>query len=339
MLTGMLAATMAAVFSFTGKRHPLELNIPSNFPAPVYDLKRNPLTIEGVELGRRLFYEPALSRDSTISCGSCHQQEAAFIQAGHDFSHGVDNKHGRRNTLPIFNVLFRKTFFWDGGVHNLDMVPVNPIENPIEMDEQLDRVIYRINSNQAYKSLFRSAFATDTITSIEFLQALSQFMAAMISANSRYDRFVRKEGEQLTQTELEGMAIFREKCSSCHATDLFTDDTFRNNGITDDFRYDKGREEITLNPADKGKFKVPSLRNIDYTAPYMHNGSLETLEEVLEHYRSGMKDNPTLDSIFRKRAGKPGINLSDDEVKKLVSFLKTLSDKEFIQDKRFSEHR
>jgi cytochrome c peroxidase len=135
------------------------------------------------------------------------------------------------------------------------------------------------------------------------------------------------------------MAIFREKCSSCHATDLFTDDTFRNNGITDDFRYDKGREEITLNPADKGKFKVPSLRNIDYTAPYMHNGSLETLEEVLEHYRSGMKDNPTLDSIFRKRAGKPGINLSDDEVKKLVSFLKTLSDKEFIQDKRFSEHR
>lgn len=316
----------------------IQIQIPSNFPSAVYDLNINPVTNKGFELGRKLFYEPMLSRDSSVSCGSCHQQSAAFIQAGHDFSHGVDNIHGRRNTLPIFNSIFYRTFFWDGGVYNLDFVAVNAIENPIEMDEKLDNVIRKLNQSSNYKFLFKEAFQVDSITSKEFLQAFSQFMATIISANSRYDKYVRNEGETLSEEELKGLSIFKQKCSTCHATDLFTDGSFRNNGTTNDFRFDKGRQEITLQANDIGKFKVPTLRNIEYTAPYMHNGSLNTLEEVLEHYSNGIKPSETVDPVLRKKDGSLGIDLSPEEKKNLLAFLKTLSDKEFIRNKKFSEY-
>lgn len=335
-------AIIAAIsVGFTGINKPktIEIKIPSNFPDPVYDLKINPVTEEGFELGRKLFYETMLSRDSSVSCGSCHQQQAAFIQAGHNFSHGVGNKHGRRNSLPVFNALFNRTFFWDGGVHNLDMVPINPIENKLEMDEHIDEILLRLNSVALYRQLFKNAFSVDTISTKEFLQALSQFLAAMISADSRYDKYIRHEGVQLTPEELAGLQLFKMKCSSCHATDLFTDGSYRNNGITNDFRFDKGRAEITLNENDKGKFKVPSLRNVEYTAPYMHTGSLETLEQVLEHYNSGIKESETLDSIFRNKDGVPRIALTPDEQKNIILFLKSLSDTAFINDKRFSEYK
>jgi len=216
-VTAMLVTIVASSFVLMHNPSVLQIQIPSNFPSPVYDLTINPVTEEGFELGRKLFYEPILSRDSNVSCGSCHQQSAAFIQAGHDFSHGVDNLHGRRNTLPIFNALFYKTFFWDGGVHHLDMVPVNPIENRIEMDEKMDNVLRKLNQSSNYRYLFKQAFKVDSITSKEFLQAFSQFMAAMISANSRYDKYVRNEGETLNAKELNGLAVFKQKCSSCHA--------------------------------------------------------------------------------------------------------------------------
>ncbi len=338
IVTSLLVAITASSFILMHYPKPMQIKIPSNFPSPVYDLTINPVTEEGFELGRKLFYEPMLSRDSNVSCGSCHQQAAAFIQAGHDFSHGVDNLHGRRNSLPIFNALFYRTFFWDGGVHNLDMVPINPIENRIEMDEKMDNVIRKLNSSPNYRVLFKHAFKVDSITTKEFLQAFSQFMAAMISANSRYDKYVRNEGETLNSDELNGLAIFKQKCSSCHATDLFTDGSYRNNGITNDFRFDKGRQEITLLESDKGKFKVPTLRNIEYTAPYMHNGSLATLEEVLDHYTNGMKPSETIDTFFRKKDGSLGIDLTTMEKKDLIAFLKTLSDQEFITNKIFSEY-
>ena len=337
-VTAMLVILVASSFVLMRDPSVMQIQIPSNFPSPVYDLTINPVTEEGFELGRKLFYEPMLSRDSNVSCGSCHQQSAAFIQAGHDFSHGVDNQHGRRNTLPVFNALFYKTFFWDGGVHNLDMVPVNPIENRIEMDEKMDNVLRKLNQSSNYRQLFKKAFKVDSITSKEFLQAFSQFMAAMISANSRYDKYVRNEGETLNAEELNGLAIFKQKCSSCHATDLFTDGSYRNNGITNDFRFDKGRQEISLQETDKGKFKVPTLRNIEYTAPYMHNGSLATLDEVLDHYTNGMKPSETIDTIFRKQDDSLGIDLTAEEKKNLIAFLKTLSDKEFINNKKFSEY-
>ncbi len=321
----------------TFQPEPMVLEIPSNFPKPTYDFANNPLTKEGFELGRKLFYDGSLSRTGDISCGSCHQQYAAFIQADHDKSHGVDDQLGRRNALPIFNALFKKSFFWDGGVPKLDFVPVNPLENVVEMDMKLDSAILKLNTSAKYKSLFKSAFGVDKISSVEVLHAFAQFMGVMISANSRYDKNVRKEGETLTAIELEGLRLFQAKCSSCHATDLFTDGSYRNNGISSDFSSDKGRAEVTDNPADIGKFKVPSLRNVAFTGPYMHDGSYETLEQVLEHYNSGIKRSTTLDPLLVNKDGKPGISLNKEEQAKIIMFLHTLSDFDFLHDNRFSE--
>lgn len=321
----------------TFQPEPMFLKIPSNFPKPTYDFANNPLTIEGFELGRKLFYDASLSRTGDISCGSCHQQYAAFIQADHDKSHGVDDQLGRRNALPIFNALFKNSFFWDGGVPKLDFVPVNPLENVVEMDMKLDSAILKLNASAKYRSLFKNAFGVDKITSVEVLHAFAQFMGAMISANSKYDKYVRKEGEMLTANELEGLKLFRTNCSSCHATDLFTDGSYRNNGISSDFTSDKGRAEVTDNPSDIGKFKVPSLRNITFTGPYMHDGTFETLEQVLEHYNSGIKHSITLDPQLIQKDGKTGIPLSKEEQANIILFLHTLSDFDLLHDNRFSE--
>ncbi len=325
------------LLSFKEENEIMEIKLPSNFPAPVYDLKENPVTEKGFLLGKKLFYDGELSSNGFVSCGFCHQQPSAFTQHGHRVSHGVNDHLGKRNSLAIGNVIWQKTFFWDGGVNHLDFVPLNALENPKEMDESLENVLKKLNHSEQYKTTFKDAFQVEEIKSAEFLKALSQFMAAMVTANSRYDKHVRKEGEQLTGQELNGLLLFKQKCSSCHASDLFTDGSYRNNGITDDFRFDKGREEITLDSADRGKFKVPSLRNVEYTTPYMHNGNFKTLEEVLDHYSQGIKDSKTLDPIFKSNASL-GIALTESEKADIIAFLKTLTDKEFINDKRFSEY-
>lgn len=332
----ILSFVIANAFNVDDSDQPIKLIVPSNFPAPVYDLEKNTITRKGVELGRQLFYDGLLSADGSTSCGSCHQQVSAFIQQGHDLSHGVESRVGRRNALPLANLIFSRSFFWDGGVFDMDLTPLNAIENKVEMDEKLENVLEKLNASAVYKTRFKETYGTDSISTKLFLKSMSQFLATMISANSRYDKYVRKEGGQLNEDELEGLKIFKDKCSSCHATDLFTDGSFRNNGSTDDFRFDKGRQEITLNDDDIGKFKVPSLRNVEFTAPYMHNGAIETLEGVLEHYDSGMKRSTTLDPVFLKRS-KPGLSVDADEKKKLIAFLKTLTDHEFLRDRRFSE--
>ena len=318
---------------------PLELDIPSNFPEPVYDLLANPLTEEGVALGKMLFYDPALSRDNTISCGFCHQQPTAFTHHGHDVSHGIGDLLGRRNSLPVQNLIWYRNFFWDGGVHNLDLVPLNAINNPVEMDEEPTNILLKLEKQQKYKDKFKAAFGSEEINSTRFLQSLTQFMATMVSANSRYDRYVRNEGVQLSPNELQGEVLFRQHCASCHSTDLFTDQSFRNNGFSNenDFLKDPGRQEITLNPEDRGKFKVPSLRNVEYTAPYMHNGKLNSLREVLNFYTSGVQLSSTLDPLLVQN-GQPGIDLTVDEENRIIDFLKTLTDEEFLSDRRFSEY-
>lgn len=334
---GLMGLIVLMAFEFKSQNSPIDIKLPSNFPKPVYDLEQNPITEKGFSLGKKLFYDGKLSSNGIVSCGFCHQQPSAFTQHGHDVSHGVNDRLGKRNSLAISNVIWQKTFFWDGGVNHLEFVPLNALENPLEMDETLENVLKKLNESPQYKTDFKDAFQVDEIKSTEFLKALSQFMASLISANSRYDRYIRKEGEVLTDNELAGLTVFKQKCSTCHARDLFTDGSYRNNGVTNDFRFDKGREEITLDPADRGKFKVPSLRNIEYTDPYMHDGSISTLEEVLEHYSTGLKDSPTLDPLL-KTNGTPGIPLADIEKKNIIAFFKTLTDKEFINDKRFSEY-
>lgn len=337
LVASVLSMVVLMAFDIHRFNQPVELKLPSNFPEPVYDMKANPLTEKGVQLGKELFYEGKLSRTGAVSCGFCHQQPSAFTHHGHEVSHGVDDRLGKRNSLPISNLIWMKTFFWDGGVNHLDFVPLNPMENPLEMDETLENVLKKLNESEHYRAAFREAFGVEEIKSTEFLKALSQFTATLISANSRYDKYVRHEGGQLSAQELNGLTLFKGKCSSCHATDLFTDGSYRNNGITNDFRFDKGREEVTSDVKDRGKFKVPSLRNVEYTDPYMHDGRLTSLEEVLNHYSNGVQISKTLDPFLLKD-GRPGIALTEREKADIIAFLKTLTDKDFLADKRFSEY-
>lgn len=313
----------------------IEMYQPSNFPPAVYNFSSNPVTPEGFELGRRLFYETKLSRNNTISCGSCHQQFAAFSHSGHIVSHGIDDLLGKRNAPAVMNMAWSYDFFWDGGVHSLDLVPPNPIKNPVEMDEQFSVVLDKLRGTTEYPALFKKAFGSDEINSVRFMQALSQYMNRLISANSRYDKFVRNEGGTLSEQELEGRDLFNNKCSGCHSTDLFTDRGFHNNGIQSSVT-DSGRYLVTLDPSDIGRFKTPSLRNIEKTAPYMHSGKFPTLQSVLDHYSQGVHSTPTLDNALIVN-GQPGIPMSSDEKAKIIAFLLTLTDNDFITDPRFSE--
>lgn len=331
---------------------PLQWTKPSYFPDPVYDLSKNPLTVEGVELGKFLFYDGILSRTDNIGCGTCHQQQAAFTHHGHDLSHGVDDKIGTRNAPSVQNMAWNTSFFWDGGVHDLDMVPPVPIQNKVEMDERVSNVIEKLKKTPVagaakqvdYPKMFKAAFGSDSITADRMMQALSQFMMTMVSATSRYDYFVRGDASALTAQEKDGLSIFKQKCASCHAGELFTDQKFRNNGLTPNRINDQGRYAITLNADDRLKFKVPSLRNAGLTAPYMHDGRFTTLEQVLDHYandKPGSKDSiyvsPTLDPLLNAAGQKRGISLTSAEKQSIIAFLRTLNDDDFIKDKRFSD--
>lgn len=321
----------------TYKATPVDFKKPANFPEPAYALANNPLTEEGIELGRQLFYDPRLSRDTSVSCGFCHQQFVAFAHADHSLAHGIGGQFGTRNAQALQNLAWSREFFWDGGVTNLDGLPMAPIENPVEMDIKLPDALDRVRRIPKYPPLFKQAFGSDTVTTARFMKALSQFMLTMVSANSRYDKYIRKEtGGDLTSDELAGLTIFKAKCATCHATDLFTDNTFRNNGLDLDSKLnDQGRYRITLNEADRLKFRVPSLRNIERSSPYMHDGRMATLDQVLDHYSDGVKDSPTLDPVLRQN-GRPGIGLSVTEKRQLIAFLLTLTDTNYLTDRRLS---
>lgn len=308
--------------------------MPANFPAPVYTFGNNPVSRAGAELGQMLFYDPVLSLDSSIACANCHQQAVAFSDPVHRFSRGVDDAVGFRNAPAIQNMAFQNNFFWDGGVKHLDFVPINAVTSKIEMAETLEHVVQKLKRSKFYPEKFKDAFQEDQITSQQMLYALSQFMNLMVSANSKYDQYVRKETD-LTKEESEGLEIFEAHCRTCHATDLFTDDSFRNNGLDAGFEKDAGRERITEFSGDRGKFKVPSLRNVDLTSPYMHDGRFNTLQQVLDHYSNTVKDSETLDPLL-KQGESLGIVLSAEEKVKLIAFLKTLSDETFTHDKRFA---
>jgi cytochrome c peroxidase len=316
----------------------LKFEVPTNFPTPKYDFTNNEITKEGFELGRRLFYDPILSRDSSISCGDCHISFSAFSHPDHGVSHGIDGKLGTRNAPAIQNMAWRTTFFWDGGVPNLDLVPLNAIQNPVEMDETPANIIQKLNNHTTYPALFKVAFANqDTITGAAMLKAMSQFMNMLVSANSKYDKYIRNEtGGKLNAEEQQGLDLFKQKCASCHSGELMSDNSFRNNGIVSDFSLDAGRYLISTLPDDKGKFIVPSLRNIEKTAPYMHTGKIKTLNAVLDHYANGVKDSPTLDPLL-KQNNTLGIPLTETEKTQIIAFLKTLTDEEFIRDVRFQK--
>ncbi len=311
----------------------LKFEKPAHFPAILYNLSQNPISRAGFELGRALFYDPLLSRDGSISCADCHQQSAAFTHHGHDLSHGIEDRLGTRNSPPIMNLAWHPVFMWDGGIPNLDLQPIAPIENHLEMDEKLSRVLEKLRGSPKYRALFKKAFGNEEITTERFLKAFSQFMIMCVSADSRYDRF-RMGKIRLTDEEMQGMQIVEQKCGSCHSGELFSNFGFADIGLSGS---DYGLALITLADSDKYHFKTPSLRNLKFTAPYMHDGRFYTLEEVLEHYSSGqMIDRPTLHPIFRKNPRR-AIPLSEDEKTKILAFLNTLNDTAFTKNKLLSQ--
>ncbi|TAH01473.1 MAG: cytochrome-c peroxidase [Sphingobacteriales bacterium] len=310
--------------------------VPSNFPTPVYQFTNNTVSNAGFDLGHRLFYENALSIDNSTNCGSCHQQFAAFANLDHQVSHGVNNCFGTRNSPPLFNLAWQQNFMWDGGVHHIELSALNAFVNPCEMANTLDNVVKTLNNKPSYPQLFISAFGSSEINSQRIFKALAQFTGMMVSANSKYDKYSRKQnGGEFTNDELAGYALFKQKCSSCHTEPLFTDNSFKSNGLELNPK-DAGREIITLASADFGAFRVPTLRNVALTSPYMHNGSLSTLAQVLNHYNSGVKNHINLDAKL-KQNGVLGIPLSATEQQKIITFLNTLTDNEFIHDPKFAE--
>ncbi|HQE12975.1 MAG TPA: cytochrome c peroxidase [Flavipsychrobacter sp.] len=310
---------------------PYSFQIPNGWPKARYNFENNPVSQVGFELGKKLFFDKRLSRDNTISCGSCHQPFSAFAQIGHDISHGVEDRLGTRNSPPLFNLNWHPSFFWDGGVNHLEVQPINPIQNPLEMDENFTNIIAKLNLDTDYKSRFSTVYGNDSITTPRILKALAQFMGLLISHQSKYDKY--KQGDaSFTASEISGYTVFQNNCASCHKEPLFSDFSLRNNGLKPSAVNDSGRAHITLNPADLYKFKVPSLRNLKYTTPYMHDGRFSSLEQVLDHYATGIHSSATLDPLLMN-----GIQLSSQQRSDLLVFLQTLDDEAFIKDKRFQE--
>lgn len=306
--------------------------IPEGWPQPHYRFTDNVLSTEKFKLGRALFYETMLSADNTISCGSCHQQFAAFAHSAHQFSHGINGLVGTRNAPALQNLNWNPSFMHDGGVNHIEVFPPAPITNPVEMAETLPNLVLKISASAKYQDLFRKAYGDDTVTTQRMFRAIAQFMGTMYSYNSKYDQ-VKHGAANFTASEQNGYALFVQKCASCHQEPLFSDYKFRNNGLAvNPAIKDSGRAHITRDLADLYKFKTPSLRNIDLTGPYMHDGRFMTLNECLNHYTSGISSSPTLDPSLNG-----GISLNTQEKNDIIAFLKTLTDPQFLTDKRYSE--
>jgi cytochrome c peroxidase len=303
---------------------------PKGFPKPVYDLSKNKITPAGFLLGRKLFYDGILSKDNTISCASCHQRFAAFAHIDHQISHGINNLIGKRNVPALQNLVWNSSFMWDGGVNHLDLQPVAPITNSLEMAETLANVLKKLRQNKEYVLMFKQAYNDTVITTDKFLKSISQFLALMVSADSRYDRYTNGK-DTLSKSEKNGLKLFRANCAACHKEPLFTDNSFRNNGLTINPAFnDSGRLMITGLKSDYLKFKVPSLRNVEVTYPYMHDGRFYSLKQVLNHYTKTNTEGEIRDPVLQK-----GIILNEQEKTDIISFLKTLTDKTFLHDRRF----
>lgn len=312
------------------------LEYPNYFPNLTFDTIRYPLSKDGIELGRKLFYDGRLSRNNTISCGFCHIQENAFTHHGHNVSHGIDDRIGIRNAPAIQNVAFLNRFFWDGVHHDIIELSISPISSEEEMDSSIGEIVNKLKQDTYYIQMFQKVYGDNEINGERILAALGQFMATMISSNSKYDQFLKGE-IQLSTLEQQGKQIFENKCSACHKGTLFTDETFRNTGLYYDSRYnDGGRFRVTLDSADFMKFKVPSLRNVELTAPYMHDGRFYTLDAVLNFYKNEVKDYPNLDDNL-KQNNRRGISITEEEKVAIIAFLKTLTDQKFITNPAFAE--
>lgn len=320
MLSGL--ALFAGSFSCnkkedSGIQPPISFQPPTGWPAVEYDLNSNPITQAGFDLGKRLFNDGLLSKDGNFPCGSCHQPFAAFANFDHALSHGFNNQFTNRNAPGLFNLAWQSAFHRDGGIAHLDLQPLAPITAPNEMAETLPAVLDKLKADAVYPGMFKSAFPDGEINTANLSKALSQFMLMLVSANSKYDQ-VRSGKAAFDVNEEAGYRLFQDKgCNNCHAEPLFTNNGFVNDGLpVDPVLNDAGRMLITGRAEDFGKFKVPSLRNVALTAPYMHDGRFPDLSDVFAHY------------------GKT-IDLSEGEKDLLIAFLGTLTDTVFTKNPLF----
>lgn len=300
----------------------------------------NPQTLEGVALGKKLFFDPILSGNNTMACADCHSPENAFTDASR-FSDGIDDSLSSRNSMPLFNLAWNydEKFFWDGMSFSLEHQALLPVVDPKELKNTWANVEQKLQQHDDYPNLFEQAFGTSQIDSTLVTKAIAQFERTLISANSKFDQFLLGE-VSLTPEEQNGFNVFMDEargdCFHCHGSDknpLWTDNDFHNNGLDAVFS-DLGLGAITGDPADNGKFRSPSLRNLAFTAPYMHDGRFATLEEVINHYSEGLKSSPTVDPLMKKVA-QGGVGLTEKDKADLKAFLLTLSDFEFINNQEF----
>jgi cytochrome c peroxidase len=313
--------------------NPLAQQIPAGFPPPAYAFADNPLTTEGFELGRRLFYDGQLSIDGMHPCSSCHQQIAGFGTFEHDRSHGVFNSHTLRNAPVLFNLAWNTTgFHWDGEFSSVADEAAQPITGHIEMGEDFRRVIEKLQGDSYYARMFKKVFRTDVILPVHIQKALAQFTGYLVSADSKYDRYKKGQATFTTQEE-NGYQVYKTSCAGCHPEPMFTDYSFRNIGLPiDNFLNDYGRLRVTGKSEDSLKFKVPTLRNVYISSNYMHDGRFNTLSQCINHYRAGVQVSATLDPAL---AG--GIPLTNTQATELALFLRTLTDSTFLLDPRFTK--
>jgi cytochrome c peroxidase len=328
---------------------PYVLEIPAHFPdMPIPE--DNPFTVEGVELGRFLFYEKKLSRDNSMSCASCHSPEAAFSDPN-KYSVGVDGIQGTRNSMALINLGWQKFFFWDGRAKSLEEQILEPIPNPIEMHQSWKDAVAKLDADPVYRNRFYKAFGEPGIDSMKVSKAIAQFLRTMISANSTYDVMYKNEygfplsaEEQsklagVTPEQWAGYDLFKSMngadCLHCHSGAMMQINKFSNNGLDASFT-DLGRGAVTGNANDNGKFKIPTLRNIALSAPYMHDGRFTTLEEVIEHYSSGVVQSPTID-VLMEHAAMGGVQLDVEQKGLVKTFLLTLTDFSFINNPKFRD--
>ena len=336
-----------------------DMGVPTNLP-PMTQPADNIATVEGVALGRYLFYEERLSGDNTQACGTCHAQIFSFTDNGNQFSQGIDGALGDRNSMALVNLGWGTSFFWDGREPTLEAQAHDPVVNPIEMHETWPNVAAKLQADPAYPPLFAAAFGTTTIDSTLVTKALAQFVRTMISGNSKYDRVYRGE-DAFTVDEAVGFELFQKEggpvgipiplpgggvvigqggadCFHCHTAggNLFTDGQFHNNGLDSEFT-DLGRYLVTGNPADSARFKTPTLRNIMLTAPYMHDGRFATMDEVLDHYNDGGHYSSTIDPFMKFTDPDQTLELTPTKRAQLIAFLNTLTDTEFASDPKFSD--
>lgn len=307
------------------------LEYPASWPKPVYNFEKSPLSQEGISLGRKLFYDPILSVDSSISCSNCHLSYTAFTHVDHDLSHGVGDSVGMRNSPALMNLAWNNSFMWDGAVNHLDMQALAPITHPAEMGEDFKHVLAKLQRGKVYPPLFEIVFGDSIITGEHLLKVLSQFQLTLVSANSKYDKMKRGEVAFSAQ-EQRGYELFKANCNTCHQEPLFTNGEFKNTGLpVDGALKDYGRMLITQQPSDSLLFKVPTLRNIEFSYPYMHDGRFKTLRQVLNHYSSGVVHSETVAYELQS-----GIPLGSNEKVDLTAFLLTLTDKEFLFNPAFA---